>query len=253
MGAGKRVRHPPNPLRPAGYRKSIRRGRGARARGPRRPQPPESRGDRGADTGGRPAPCPLGENRVLPRPKCPGDAPFFWLNEPFAFPLPFARCRAGAFLRRVVWLPGNSKRGQYGERRVAPRRILSPEPLSFRPVEAPGSGGKGGPGGAGGRTGTTLRGNVDLPGKAKGGRNLSRPAGDAVRTSGDLPKTGKCYRSGTGKTLFDVPFRNHSLSSCFFIPQVLITVYYKNSTTPCTPTLHPVKVPENITIYQMRI
>ena len=39
----------------------------------------------------------------------------------------------------------------------------------------------------------------------------------------------------------------------FFIPQVLITVYYKNSTTPCTPTLHPVKVPENITIYQMRI
>ncbi len=144
--------------------------------------------------------------------------PAFLRKEPFAFPLPFAGCRAGAFLRRVVWLPGNSKRGQYGERRVAPRRILSPEPLSFRPVEAPGSGGKGGPGGAGGRTGTTLRGNVDLPGKAKGGRNLSRPAGDAVRTSGDLPKTGKCYRSGTGKTLFDVPFRNHSLSSCFFYP-----------------------------------
>ena len=41
--------------------------------------------------------------------------------------------------------------GRYGERRVALRRFLSPAPLSFRPVEAPGGGGGGGPVGAGER------------------------------------------------------------------------------------------------------
>ena len=219
MGAGKRVRHPPNPLRPAGYRKSIRSRMGAGGRVRRPPNPLRPAGCRcRIRAGGYAGLCARRGPVRMRAAEIRTALPAFLRKEPFAFPLPFARCRAGAFLRRVVWLPGNSKRGQYGERRVAPRRILSPEPLSFRPVEAPGSGGKGGPGGAGGRTGTTLRGNVDLPGKAKGGRNLSRPAGDAVRTSGDLPKTGKCYRSGTGKTLFDVPFRNHSLSSCFFYP-----------------------------------
>lgn len=39
MGAGKRVRHPPNPLRPAGYRKSIRSRMGAGGRVRRPPNP----------------------------------------------------------------------------------------------------------------------------------------------------------------------------------------------------------------------
>ena len=255
MGAGGRVRRPPNPLRPARYRKSIRSRMGAGGRVRRPPNPLRPAGCRcRIRAGGYVGLCarrgPIGVRAAEIRTALPA----FLRKDPFAFPLPCAGCRAGANLRGHVQLRECSVDRRYGERRVAPRRFLSPEPLSFRPVETPGSGGKSGPGGTGGRTGTTLRGNVDLPGKAKGGRNLSRPAGDAVRTPGHLPESEKRYRSRTGKPVFVAPIRNHSLSShCFFIPQVLITVYYKNSMTPCTPTPHPVKVPENITIYQKRI
>ena len=152
MGAGKRVRHPPNPLRPAGYRKSIRSrmGAGKRVRYPPNPLRPAGcrnrkwiRSRMGAGGRVRRPPNPLRPAGCRCRVRVGGQAgpcdrcgfkgmraaeirtalPAFLRKEPFAFPLPFARCRAGAFLRRVVWLPGNSKRGQYGERRVAPRRI----------------------------------------------------------------------------------------------------------------------------------
>ena len=43
---------------------------------------------------------------------------------------------------------------RYGERRATKCRFLSPEPLSFRPVEVPGGSGECGPVGAGGVRGS---------------------------------------------------------------------------------------------------
>ena len=126
MGAGKRVRHPPNPLRPAGYRKSIRSRMGAGGRVRRPPNPLRPAGCRcRIRAGGYAGLCARRGPVRMRAAEIRTALPAFLRKEPFAFPLPFAGCRAGAFLRRVVWLPGNSKRGQYGgeTRRSAPHSL----------------------------------------------------------------------------------------------------------------------------------
>ncbi len=146
---GRRGACPPPPEPPASGIGPSRTWRcGSRGACPPPPEPPASGKVPVPGKGRRRARGRVSESRGNTN----GSSRFF-AERPLRISAPLRRCRAGANSRGRVRLRERSMDRRYGERRATKCRFLSPEPLSFRPVEVPGGGGGCGPVGAGGSPG----------------------------------------------------------------------------------------------------